>query len=212
MVGGNLLLVEGSEDKRVLPQLLERAGVPWGARGAEVVRVHGLGGYTNLTADELALQLKTAGLQRLGLLVDADADPPARWASVRAVVSPRFALPGNPPAGGAVLAATSTAPRFGVWMMPDNAGHGMLETFLLALRPDEPGLLAHAKQSTDAATQHGAPFVAAHRDKALIHTWLAWRDPPGRQLHQAVQEKMLDPTGPYAATFVTWFKSLFELP
>ena len=58
----------------------------------------------------------------------------------------------------------------------------------------------------------GAPFLPNHRDKALIHTWLAWQDEPGRQLHDAVKHAMLDPTLPYAAPFLAWFKELYELP
>jgi hypothetical protein len=208
----NRLLVEGEEDKRVLPELLEKAGLQWGAKGNEVVRIHSLDGVENLTEEQVGSQLKGAGLKRLGVLIDADDDPDARWLSVRASVAPWFALPSKPLSDGFVLPASGSNPRFGVWMMPDNTTRGMLETFMLALRPaSEPALLTHAERATDDARNLQAPFSPSHRDKALIHTWLSWRDPPGRQLHQAIQERMLDPAGPYTAPFVKWFKSLFEL-
>lgn len=210
---GNRLIVEGDEDKRVIPELIERAGVVWGLRGAEVVKIHSLDGFRNLTSGEFNLQLKTAGLRRLGLLVDADEDPTARWQAVRGIVGGAFALPAEPiPAGVVVPANAPATPRFGVWLMPDNTTRGMLETFLLALRPtNEPDLHAHVEASTDEAKRRSAPFSLIHRDKALIHTWLAWREPPGRQLHQAILERMLDPNATFAAAFVSWFRALFEL-
>ncbi|MFM7603034.1 MAG: DUF3226 domain-containing protein, partial [Pseudanabaena sp.] len=38
-----------------------------------------------------------------------------------------------------------------------------------------------------------------------------WQNPPGRQLHQAVMEKIFDPQHPNAQKFVKWFKDLYEL-
>ncbi len=51
----------------------------------------------------------------------------------------------------------------------------------------------------------------AHQHKADIHTWLAWQNPPGRQLHQAVMERILDPKHPKAQIFVNWFRDLYDL-
>lgn len=226
-----LMLVEGAEDRRVLPELLEKAGIPWGAKGCEVVRLHAVDGFENLTEEEIGSQLKQ-NIERFAILVDADDDPTARWASLRSRLHRWFpGFPTTSPAGGVVLdiapGQVDISPRLrrvGVWMMPDNQARGMLETFLLALRPDtSPEMFAHVERSTDIARQIGvstdgseaerAVFKQVHRDKALIHTWLAWHgDPPGRQLHQAIMEKTLDPTLPFAAPFVAWFKQVFELP
>ena len=98
--------------------------------------------------------------------------------------------------------------------MPNNASQGMMETFLNALRPaDNSSLLAHVESVVDVARQtHGAAFSPFHRDKAIIHTWLAWQDPPGRQLHDAVKQAMLGANHPYAGPFIAWFKTLYELP
>lgn len=208
----NLLLVEGKDDLRTIPELVEKAGVPWGGRGAEIVRIHETDGYEKMAA-QFSSQLKNAGLLRIGVLVDANTDPVARWQSLCAMVAAEHTLPPAPPAGGVVVPRTASGKRLGVWMMPDNASRGMMETFLLALRPAENApLLAHADSAVDVARRsHGAPFSEYHRDKAIIHTWLAWQDPPGRQLHDAVKQKMLDPALPYAASFLAWFKSLYEL-
>lgn len=97
--------------------------------------------------------------------------------------------------------------------MPDNKVSGMLETFLQVLVPSTAEeLLDYAKQSCTEAGKLGAKFKPYQLTKAEIYTWLAWQDEPGRQLHQAVQERILDPTSSSeAAGFVAWFRDLFEV-
>nr|WP_293154524.1 DUF3226 domain-containing protein [Okeania sp. SIO2C9] len=55
------------------------------------------------------------------------------------------------------------------------------------------------------------PFIENHTDQANIHTWLAWQNPPGRQLHNAVIERILNPKHPQAQIFINWFKTLYDL-
>ncbi len=50
-----------------------------------------------------------------------------------------------------------------------------------------------------------------HCDKADIHTYLAWLDPPGQQLHHAVLKKSLDARTPLGLRFARWFIELFRL-
>jgi hypothetical protein len=97
-------------------------------------------------------------------------------------------------------------------MMPDNKQSGMLETFLAYMIPNETEILwQFAQSSVEQAKTQGAKFTEFQIDKANIYTWLVWQNPPGRQLHQAVIEKILDPTHPNAQKFVTWFKELYGL-
>ncbi len=209
----NLLLVEGKDDLRVIPELMERAGVNWGPKGSEIVRIHDIGGFSNLPT-ELPPQLKSSGLKRVGIIVHANTDPTARWNFISSsLVSAKCKVPIEAPREGAVLVAAGSGLRFGVWIMPDNREQGMMESFLLALRSlVNAALFAHVEATVDDATKLGAPFLLLHRDKALLHTWLAWQDPPGRQMHEAIVRRTLDPVGPYATGFIAWFKNLCELP
>jgi hypothetical protein len=59
---------------------------------------------------------------------------------------------------------------------------------------------------------NGAPYTDPHRDKANIHTYLAWRDPPGMQLHVSVLAQALDARRPLADRFAKWFIGLYQLP
>ncbi len=102
--------------------------------------------------------------------------------------------------------------KFGVWLMPDNQMRGMLETFLAYMIPQqsEP-LWQYAQEVVTEARNRGAGFIYPHVDKANIHTWLAWQNPPGRQLHNAIMEHILNPQHPNAQTFINWFKNLYDL-
>jgi len=208
-----VLLVEGEEDKRVLPWLIEKAGVPWGPKDAPVVKIVPYDGVENLLcAGEIETHLKTSGLSALGVIVDADHDVAARWQSISARISAHYTnVPAQMPASGLIL-KRQTGPAFGAWIMPDNCNRGMLETFLLFLRPNE-NLALHALSASviDQAKQAGASFSQQHRDKAQIHSWLAWQDPPGAQMHNAIMQGMLNGASPNAAAFVNWFCSLYGL-
>ncbi len=207
------LLVEGEDDQRVIPELMEANGVPWGARGSEVVRIKPTDGFANMTSRTLIeTEWKESGLEALGLIADANADCQSRWTSLRnrcRTIVP--SVPDDLPRKGLVVTSPN-GKRLGIWLMPDNSSTGMLETFLAYLVPNGSDVLwQHAERVRDEAKQLGAPYKNHHRDKAGIHTWLAWQDPPGRQLHQAIVERLLKPQSPESEVFVEWFRSLFHL-
>jgi hypothetical protein len=79
------------------------------------------------------------------------------------------------------------------------------------LRVGDPMLHDHARDATSYARRLGAPFRDSHREKAELHAWLAWQDPPGRQLHEAVRARALPPAPPVTNAFVAWFRHLFDL-
>jgi hypothetical protein len=88
----------------------------------------------------------------------------------------------------------------------------MLENLLEQLIPAAEGaVFAHAQATTTQAATLGARFKSAHLAKAQMHCWLAWQDPPGRQLHAAVKHRVLDHASPHAKPFVQWFIRLFQL-
>ncbi len=209
----NRLLVEGEDDKRVIPQLIEGVGIPWGDRKKDwIVHIEPCEGVEEiLKPGSIKTELKASNLKRLGIVIDADDRPERYWERIRDQCIDAFpALPRVLDAQGVVV-TNDEGLRFGVWMLPDNRSHGMMETFLAHLVPENEPLWAHCEQSAMSARDLGASFTRAHRDKALIHTWLAWQDPPGRQLHDALVQKILDPTSPHAAAFVGWFCRLYEL-
>lgn len=208
-----VLLVEGKQDRFVVPELIEANGVDWGTRKHPVVFIRDYDGYQKLVdPDVLSTELQASGLSALGIIIDADDNPIGRWESIRnASLRSIPDIPETLPENG-LIHTTPSGIRFGVWIMPDNRMRGMLETFLTYLIPTSTEVLWEFAQAvTSEAKSKGAEFTNPHFDKANIYTWLAWQNPPGRQLHQAIMERILHPTHPNAQRFVTWFKTLYGL-
>ncbi len=217
-----LLLVEGADDQRLLPWLVELGcGLEWIRDGRLLVFIEEKGGAeAMLQQGTIAAELLDSGREALGVVMDADTDAPLRWQSIRDRLLADIAdlgpgeIPGAPPEHGFIAEVDRAAPRgprrIGVWMMPNNQSSGMMETFTRALIA-EGELHGLAERSCDDATRLGAPFKATHRDKAIVHTWLAWQDPPGRQLHDAIKQRMLDPSLPLGQAFIDWFRRLFRV-
>jgi hypothetical protein len=209
----NRLLVEGDEDKRVIPYFMENF-IPWGNnKSTWPVEIESFNGISELvTPGTIEAELKTSGLKALGIIADANDDPANRWASIRTRALKAFpALPENLPAEG-LIEMNADGLRFGVWLMPDNTEKGMLETFLGLFVPlDGQSLWDYTEITCTESKKHNAPFKDAHRDKVRIHTWLSWQDPPGQSLHLAVLSQALKPGSPKADPFVKWFRTLFQL-
>lgn len=207
------LLVEGKQDKRVIPYLLD-AHVVWGKDEkkwpTEIIPYDGVDDL--LADDEIQTQLKTSGLEALGVIVDANDSLEKRWQRIRGLCSSAFpAIPEELPAEG-LIASNDDGMRLGVWIMPDNRTFGMLETFLSYLIPDSgEKIWVLTEAHVDKAKELGAPFKEVHLAKAKIHSWLAVQDPPGESLHLAVLKKILDPTAAPCDAFVDWFVKLYKL-
>lgn len=209
------LLVEGADDERVIPELMEANGVIWGEKKEDaVVKIESYDGIENLLAKgAIETELKASGLKMLGVMVDANGDADKTWSRVRDRCLPSFPkLRKTLPEEG-LIAQGENEKRLGVWVMPNNRSRGMMETFLTYLVPNEndPVLAWTEQAGVTAKESHGAPYKDVHADKAKIHTWLAWQDPPGRQLHDAVKHRILQPKSAHAAPFVKWFRSLYEI-
>ncbi len=204
-------LVEGKDEQFTLSEVLEASGLAWPAKSPPVWLEQTDGVDQLLAPDLIEAEWKGSGLEALGIIVDADDNRDARWARVRSRLrSIATDVPDELGPEGLVLENPSF-PRLGCWVMPDNLSDGMLESLLLAIRSGEPALHQFAETTVSAAKAIGAPYKPSHRDKAQVHTWLAWQDPPGQQLHLAVKTHALDATREQMRPFVNWFRRLFRV-
>ena len=164
-----LLLVEGREDQRVIPQFMEKF-----IRGASTMnRKNGRPRLWPLTVwilcwstGLLNRELKSPGLKALGVLVDANADPVGRWNRIRArAIAAMPAIPADLPPDGLVM-ENEEGLRFGVWLMPDCSSKGMLETFLAAFyrRPSDGALAVRARTTARRRRKSIRPL-------SVRHTW-----------------------------------------
>jgi hypothetical protein len=210
----NVLLVEGTEDLKAIPYIMEANGVDWPDKPPKApVWLEQYEGYSNLLKPEvLETELRTTGLKALGMILDADEEFHDRWQETReSCLSSIADLPEALPKSG-LIHKTAQGIRFGIWIMPDNTSRGMLETFLSFMIPtaSEP-IWEYAQEATTEAKNRGALFSPSHIDKANIYTWLAWQRPPGQPFPYALKDKIIEPTQADVQTFVTWFKTLYGL-
>lgn len=203
-----VLLVEGRDEVSSLPYLLESVGIAWPDDAPPVHLVSGGGVDQVLDAKKIGVRLKSSGLERLGLLVDADLSAEARWGQARDCLrSLHLKVPDALPPDGAIFEGPRGV-RIGIWIMPDNVAAGMYEDWLHVLRESEPDLEAHIETSLEEARTLGASWRDVHRSKARLHTWLAWRDPPGVGLVLAAKDGAFSGVSVDDA-FVRWFRALF---
>ena len=207
------LLTEGKNDAYAIAGLMANY-VAWGKSEDEwPVKLEAAGSVEELLNPiYLGASFKRSGLEAIGILLDADEDSAVRWERCQVLCSAAFpGLPTVLPPNGLIHEAASGT-RLGVWIMPDNRSSGMLETFLCYLVPQtRENVWKHAMLATKQAGELGAPFKAIHADKARIHTYLAWQDPPGRPLGEALKTDCLAAKSPAAGQFAQWFLDLFRL-
>ncbi len=101
----------------------------------------------------------------------------------------------------------------GIWIMPDNINEGYLEHFLGKLIPKKTQTIWKFadEKIEELIQQKHVLFSAPKRQKALLHTYLAWQKKPGESMGTAVRASYFDVSLPAADNFVKWFENTFEL-
>ena len=202
--GSRLLLVEGRNDCHVVMALAN-------ARGLE--RRFGIYecGNKGLVLSRLnALVISAQKLEILGAVLDANAVGAARcWQSVRQKLGRySYKFEEGPEIGGSIVSGERGEPRLGIWIMPDNENPGNLEGFCLSLLSEAES--AAAQEAVDLGVARGvATFKPSQRSKAIVHTFLAWQDEPGRPLGQSITGGRLAGSAEMAGLFVSWLERLF---
>jgi hypothetical protein len=203
--GKRVLLVEGSDDCHVILALCNTFGLP------ETFGIYQCGGYTKVLKRLNALVLQPDGPEVIGIVVDADSpDVMSRWRQIREKPELKnYSFPDDPNVDGVIVAGYKDRPKLGIWLMPDNKNPGMLEDFLIELVPSD-GIEAARNCIVNAQNKKLTSFKETHLSKAVIHTYLAWQDEPGKPLGQSVTAQVLQPNTQTAKVFVDWLKRLFN--
>jgi hypothetical protein len=199
-----LLVVEGPDDKHVLWAILTRH------QFAPQFTIRDEGGFETLIARASIHMKPGTDVERFGIVVDADADIRTRWQEVKRLLNRAgyAGIPDDPDPAGTVV-DHEDLPRVGIWIMPDNSLPGMLEDYLCFLVPAGDVLLDRARHCVSEIPADERRFVEAHATKALIHTWLAWREDPGTPLGQAITKRYFDPDCPHVSRLLAWLTRLF---
>lgn len=202
--GHQVLLVEGINDCHVIWALCEALDVPetFGIYVCESVDLV-------LSRLNALIQRPESEIKTIGVVLDADRNFAGRWQGIKHKLrDDPYVLPDEPDLDGTIIEAVDTMPRIGVWLMPNNVDSGMLEDFCRELAPAD--AVKFAEQCVAGAKEKEfATFKDVHQAKAVIHTYLAWQDEPGKPLGQSIATQVLNPNTDIAKTFVDWLKRLF---
>ena len=184
------LLVEGRDDQEVVYHLCNYYDVP---KGEVQVQIFDSGGIEALLS-ELPTFLK-APPPRLGVMVDANGSPSGRWQAIRDMLNAEHYLVVPTDLSGKGVVVSNGESRVGVWIMPDNFRSGMLENFLQDIKNTGDTLWIDAVRAVNALPRTRRPFCRTcprqsdeqcnscnARQKACMHTWLAWQEEPGTPL------------------------------
>ena len=204
-----VLLVEGAGDEGVIKEILDAWNLTCPSIkpcGSDVQVFQALKMYISNPA-----QYKT-----IGVVVDADINPEGRLQRFAQVLNAckRYRVDEKTPLAPTGLITDGTvvdAARVGLWVMPDNQSHGMLEDFLAAMaNAVHPELMEESESAISNVESKGLQqYTPRHRPKAKIHTYLAWQEEPGRTLPQAIQKHYLDVSSENSRPFVEWLSRLF---
>ena len=206
MASRKILLVEGRDDEHVLKNLCGQRDI----QHLDEIRPHE--GAEDLLG-ALSIQLRAGSEEGdvVGVVIDADQDPAARWRSIRERLTQEGYedVPEQPDPDGTTIEPPdeSLLPRVGVWVMPNNQDCGNLEDFLQSLVPQQDSLLVHATGVVKDLPEQR--FGDNDKAKAVMHTWLAWQSSPGRPYGTAISAGFLDPSMPEANRLVSWLTRLF---
>ena len=208
MADRKILLVEGTDDEHVLKHICGNRGI---AHLDEVEKYGSVEKLIESIGVRLPLLIEEGDV--VGIVIDADTDISARWQSIRDRITNigYQNVPDQPDPDGTILDPPSVTylPRLGVWIMPNNQTSGILEDFLRFLVPQPNILFHHAKVSVATIPEGERRFKQLDEPKAVIHTWLAWQEEPGRPFGTAISACFLDPNVPEVDVLATWLKRLF---
>jgi hypothetical protein len=206
MAHKKILLVEGNDDEHVFKHLC-------GQRQVGTLDEIKPQGSVDQLLENFPVRLKESEIEVLGVVLDADTNLAGRWDALkqRLLDAGYTTIPAHPAPGGTILdpPPNTLLPRFGVWIMPDNRTTGILEDFLRFLVPPGSRLFERVESSVRAIPDQERRFSKLAEPKAIIHTWLAWQEEPGKPFGTAISAKFLDPNVPQVDVLVAWLKRLF---
>jgi hypothetical protein len=147
-----ILLVEGESDRAFFEVICRKIGLD---KTFTVAPPKDLAGTHNTKEGvfnylpTLLAQLNDGSVTRLGVVVDADSPPHSDFDRVRdrmtTLVSRNGYTLSSATADGLIYASNDGLADFGLWVMPDNGAHGVLEDWLKqCVHDDEQQLFNHA--------------------------------------------------------------------
>ncbi len=115
-----------------------------------------------------------------------------------------------PDTDGSILSDNKGKPKIGIWIMPNNLSEGLLEDFLIKMA-NKKALKAAYECIKAVKDKEVAAFKDVYKNKAVIHTYLAWQNEQGKPLGQSITAHALKPETKIANVFIQWLKKIILL-
>jgi hypothetical protein len=200
------LFVEGPDDGAVVNALIKKlVGIELGHK-TRLVRTSDEGGGDAwaLRAFEDLVQKAQPGA-RVGVIVDRDQVMNDKWPMVSAILRRLGTVTHDGPStAGAIVDG-----RHGIWMWPDNVGHGDLEDFVLKIIPASSALTYAAEVCRVAKAEHAAEYEPRHAPKAALKVRSVWRDASAAGGYGHLIRNLPLTVTPACDAFLAWFTRLF---
>ena len=196
-----ILLVEGQDDKHVVIHICGRS------QSVSDFHIEDKGGFEALN-QAIGAEIAVSGRQVVGILIDANDNVQARWASItRRLSDEAIKAPVKPSPEGTVI-DTKGKPRVGIWLMPDNESPGELEDFVAQMLPVDDSVWPLSKRYINDIPEAQRKFPEGKTLRAQLHAWLAAREDP-RQMGSAITTRDLEIDGTLCQKFIAWLEELF---
>ena len=204
-MAGRILYVEGKNDLHVVANICHQHDVV-------EFDIKESGSAEELLDDvPTVVKAELAYADAIGMVIDADTSLADRWKSISSRLGQvgYKGFPPSPEAGSLVMGphADLHLPAVGVWIMPNNKDDGALEDFLASLVPQRDEDWGHAEACVGALGS--CRFSSSDRKKAVLYTWLAWRETPGQPYGTAIGSGSFDVSVEPAVQFAQWLQQLF---
>ncbi|MDR2099342.1 MAG: hypothetical protein LBP40_00765 [Campylobacteraceae bacterium] len=197
------LLVEGKNDQHIILALCKKFKID------EVFNVIDCEGIDNIY-QSIPVFLKKSGIKTIGVIIDADNDIKCSYNRIKNRLSSEgIHIPSDLSEDGII--ETQNKIKIGIWIMPNNNLNGTIEDFISFLVPKDDTLMPIAILTLDNIEQNRLNrYPLGHKNKAKIHTWLAWQKNPGIPIGASIGQGYLDAKHEVCKKLIAWLKKLFD--
>ncbi|MFK8009320.1 MAG: DUF3226 domain-containing protein [Saprospiraceae bacterium] len=162
----------------------------------------------------LVEELQSTDVTHIGIIVDANnVGASARLDSIKSIIEKTLdeKLPSEIILNSSGITFQILNLSIGIWIMPDNQNQGYLEHFVCGLIPEENPVWKFTNEKVDELMSSTfCEFAEVKKQKALLHTYLAWKKSPGLPMGTAVEANYLNAASTSAGAFVSWFQQTFD--
>lgn len=202
-----LLLTEGEDDLHVVQNLCLARGIVLPVKDDTEYRSVAAEGLPDLLTLARNLILNEADLAFLAIVADADDDPLAVWRHLSTVLTKTgfTNLPATLDPNGTILSRDDgfKVISVGVWLMPDNIGSGMLESFLQQMISDAHTLVQSVDRFLETIPY---PFRRYPNAKARVRGYLSVQEFPGLPPGKAISANYFDASVATVDPFLAWIR------